>query len=488
MSKTIRIIVDDGVATVAGHNNPIVCGNEDYEVEFVFDKAWDDHPVKTARFVYNGKTIDVVFEGTTVAVPKLRNTSKVSIGVYSGETKTTTAAVIRCIPSVLCPGGVPDEPTPDVYGQLVDLINTRVNRDGKDGQDGKDGEDGQDGGYYTPDMSENEDGTVTVSFTPSSEDMPEVDPFTFATGASSGVKIVPFSVMITDTTTYCMTAVQFAEIYQAYKDGMTLVATSGATVYYYLDYISETEVRFARGYNSSGGLTIDTITLTAQNISKASRITPPATKVVALTNTVVPDPATGSPTIGYISPIAPSEIVQAVSNGQTVVARVSFSNTVPNMYSSTIYTLTSVDQNSAVFSLYMVVDNDVRLSTFTIDANKVVTSKTVTISSKVSLPTPELVTDDTVITEAGYYYAYATFSSSTAIVHNFGMFYCDPAMASVVTPAVTVYAGVGARLTVSAEGKLTFQTVNLTANGTVVSLNYTDDTVGMYKLYLAKLS
>lgn len=123
MAKKIRIIVAEEVATVAGHRDPIVCGNEDYEVEFTFDEAWDDHPVKTARFISNGKITDVVFEGTTVAVPKLYNTTQVSIGVYSGETKTTTAAVLRCMPSAVCPGGVPEEPTPDVYGQLVDLIN-----------------------------------------------------------------------------------------------------------------------------------------------------------------------------------------------------------------------------------------------------------------------------------------------------------------------------------------------------------------------------
>lgn len=123
MAKKIRIIVVDKVATVAGHNRPIVCGNEDYEVEFTFDEAWDNHPVKTARFIFNGKTTDVVFEGTTVAVPKIHNTTQVSIGVYAGETSTTTAAVIRCLPSVLCPGGVPEEPTPDVYGQLIEMIN-----------------------------------------------------------------------------------------------------------------------------------------------------------------------------------------------------------------------------------------------------------------------------------------------------------------------------------------------------------------------------
>lgn len=133
MAKKIRIIVADEVATVAGHRDPIVCGNEDYEVEFTFDEAWDDHPVKTARFISNGKITDVVFEGTTVAVPKLYNTTQVSIGVYSGETKTTTAAVLRCMPSAVCPGGVPEEPTPDVYGQLIDLINNGLGGGGGGG-------------------------------------------------------------------------------------------------------------------------------------------------------------------------------------------------------------------------------------------------------------------------------------------------------------------------------------------------------------------
>lgn len=133
MAKKIRIVVADKIATVAGHNRPIVCGNEDYEVEFTFDETWDNHPVKTARFISNGKTTDVVFEGTTVAVPKIRNTTQISIGVYSGETSTTTAAVIRCLPSVLCPGGVPEEPTPDVYGQLIDLINKGLGGGGGQG-------------------------------------------------------------------------------------------------------------------------------------------------------------------------------------------------------------------------------------------------------------------------------------------------------------------------------------------------------------------
>lgn len=308
----------------------------------------------------------------------------------------------------------------------------------------------------------------------------------------NGIKIVPFTAYITDTTIFCTTTVPFAEIYQAYKDGMTLVATSGATVYYYLDYISETEVRFARGYNLSGGLTIDTITLTAQNIASASRTTPAATKVVVLTNTVVMDPTTGSPTLGYISPMAPSEIVKAVSNGQTVVARASVSNTTPIMYRSEIYTLTSVDQNSAVFSWCAAVDNEVRLATFTIDTNKSVTSKVITISSKASLPVPQLVKDDTVITEAGYYYAYVQENTHYgAVCRNFGVFYCDPAASTATIPPSPYAARLdipGARLDVSTSGTLMFYTGNSTVISGSVITSYTPATAGTYRIYLAKLS
>lgn len=123
MAKTLHIVVADKIATYAAGGGYIVCGNGDYEVAFTFDAEWDNHPVKTARFAANGKHIDVVFEGATVTVPKLYNTTQVSVGVFSGELKTSTSAVIRCLPGATCEGGVPEEPTPDVYGQLVDLIN-----------------------------------------------------------------------------------------------------------------------------------------------------------------------------------------------------------------------------------------------------------------------------------------------------------------------------------------------------------------------------
>lgn len=119
--KTILIPVVDKIAQ--SPDEEIVCGNSDYYIEFAFDSEWDGYDVKTARFVYSGKKTDVVFEGNTVQVPVMSNTTKVFVGVFSGDLRTSTPAAIKCYPSILCKGGMPDDPTPDVYAQIMEMFN-----------------------------------------------------------------------------------------------------------------------------------------------------------------------------------------------------------------------------------------------------------------------------------------------------------------------------------------------------------------------------
>ena len=133
MKKTLHISVVDKIATYCQRDGTIVCGNSDYVIEFSFDSEWNTHYTKTARFITEGTYTDVVFDGTRVAVPPLTNCSSVSVGVFSGNLKTTTPAVIGCQKSILCGGGVPFDPTPDVYSQIIDLIN---NGGGGGGQGG----------------------------------------------------------------------------------------------------------------------------------------------------------------------------------------------------------------------------------------------------------------------------------------------------------------------------------------------------------------
>lgn len=122
----------------------IVCGNSDYVVEFNFDEEWDEHPIRTARFsTWKGFT-DVVFEGSQCPVPVLSNASYVKIGVFAGDLRTTTPAYIPCKKSILCEGGAPIEPTPDVYAQLIAMIESGMVK-GEQGEKGEKGEKGDAG-------------------------------------------------------------------------------------------------------------------------------------------------------------------------------------------------------------------------------------------------------------------------------------------------------------------------------------------------------
>lgn len=116
---TLQITVIDKVATYHKRGGSIVCGNSDYQIAFNFDAEWDAYPVKTARFVFDGRYIDKVFEGDTCEAPVLSNTDICAVGVFAGDLCTTTPALIPCIKSILCGTGVPADPPEDVYSQIM---------------------------------------------------------------------------------------------------------------------------------------------------------------------------------------------------------------------------------------------------------------------------------------------------------------------------------------------------------------------------------
>lgn len=117
----IQIKVANKIAT--GDNTKIVCGNSDYVAVFEFDAEWDAYDTKTARFVYGGKHEDKVFTGNKCEVPVIQNTRDVTVGVFAGDLHTTTPAYFMCLPSILCGGGAPADPAPDVYAQILELLN-----------------------------------------------------------------------------------------------------------------------------------------------------------------------------------------------------------------------------------------------------------------------------------------------------------------------------------------------------------------------------
>lgn len=123
MEKTIQISVLNKIA-VKTCDTVYVCGNSDFSVHFTFDEDWAEHYSKTARFIANdGTYVDQPFSGDICPVPILRNTYGFNVGVYAGNLSTTTPAYCPAKKSILCPGGVPKDPEPDVYNEIMEKLN-----------------------------------------------------------------------------------------------------------------------------------------------------------------------------------------------------------------------------------------------------------------------------------------------------------------------------------------------------------------------------
>ena len=126
--KTLHIIVANKIATYSHRGGDIVCGNSDYQIEFTFDEEWDAYPQKTARFIWNGKYVDVTFSGTVCPVPIVANTDRLEVGVYAKDLCTTTSAVITCRRSIRCNSNVECEGTvviPEWDGSGVVVVDNK---------------------------------------------------------------------------------------------------------------------------------------------------------------------------------------------------------------------------------------------------------------------------------------------------------------------------------------------------------------------------
>ena len=121
----IRIRVREKIAQVLGEPE-IVCGNSDYTVTFDFDAEWAAFESKTVRFSYyeNGvkRRYDTIMTGDSVQIPAVWNTCELEIGVYAGDIRTTTPAAVPCLPCITDDEPVHPDPPPDVYAQLLELL------------------------------------------------------------------------------------------------------------------------------------------------------------------------------------------------------------------------------------------------------------------------------------------------------------------------------------------------------------------------------
>ncbi|MBR4960715.1 MAG: right-handed parallel beta-helix repeat-containing protein, partial [Clostridia bacterium] len=103
---------------------PYVCSNSDYEVVFTFDAGWEAYTEKTARFCTGEQYVDRIFTGNTCPVPVFEAGDFLQIGVFAGNLQTSTAAMVRMCDSIRTVGGVPAEPEPTVYDQIMERLNS----------------------------------------------------------------------------------------------------------------------------------------------------------------------------------------------------------------------------------------------------------------------------------------------------------------------------------------------------------------------------
>lgn len=125
MNRIIEVGIRDKIA-VQTNDNVYVCGNSDFVVHFDFDDEWAEHECKTARFIFNGNFIDVVFSNNECTVPVISDTYKIKVGVYAGDLRTTTPALVSATKSILCGTPSPAAPHPDVYAQMKELFEAGV--------------------------------------------------------------------------------------------------------------------------------------------------------------------------------------------------------------------------------------------------------------------------------------------------------------------------------------------------------------------------
>lgn len=139
MNRVIPITVRNKIATIGNRDAYYVCGNSDFRVVFEFDDDWAEHSVKTARFSYEGKFQDILFEGNECFIPYIIGTKYLDVGVFAGDLLSSTPARVRAKESILCQGSIPEPPSEDVYNQLIGMyeeLEKKIDTGGGTGGEG----------------------------------------------------------------------------------------------------------------------------------------------------------------------------------------------------------------------------------------------------------------------------------------------------------------------------------------------------------------
>lgn len=99
----------------------LVGDNADYIASFVFDSEWNG-VVKTARFIKGNNYVDVLLENDSCKIPvEILKGGYIRVGVFS-STMTSTYCIVQVSESIKEKHGKHIEPAPDVYAQIVKML------------------------------------------------------------------------------------------------------------------------------------------------------------------------------------------------------------------------------------------------------------------------------------------------------------------------------------------------------------------------------
>lgn len=100
----------------------VVGDNTDYTANFFFDDGWLGVE-KTARFIGKNGHKDVILENDSCKIPpEVLKSGLLLVGVFGGNLQTTTPARVPIRASILDNDGLPADPSPNVYTQIMVMI------------------------------------------------------------------------------------------------------------------------------------------------------------------------------------------------------------------------------------------------------------------------------------------------------------------------------------------------------------------------------
>lgn len=115
-----KIIQLDKKSLIEEEKKP-VSHNTGYIANFIFDEEWNGKE-KTARFINGDKYKDVLLVDDKCEIPIEIMGSIVEVGVFAGNLKSTTATYVRFLPDILEKYGLPADPAPEIYTQILEMI------------------------------------------------------------------------------------------------------------------------------------------------------------------------------------------------------------------------------------------------------------------------------------------------------------------------------------------------------------------------------